>query len=277
MHAFVRARADRMFKWRHLPLLVVSNPTQRTKSKEKPVTGPVTNIGSTLEKCLDLSQLMLVEGRPGYSWGVENGSFRGIDDFLEFQEAENGVFSSFQDAKHTKKRALGPRYRIVNKYVKSTKQYWKERNRRKRAWQLSGEGLTYEQIAEKLGVSEKTVQRDIKKIKPYYHRLSRKYLRELERERQSKLSEELKGRTLHQQLDILTTRWTEHQKLLKLRRYLRHRIIFTIDLDDMTDGCPAIKPRPSISQGVSLYKPIYLKFQIQKDGKKTSIGEFKLS
>jgi len=45
---------------------------------------------------------------------------------------------------------------------------------------MSGQVLTYKQIAEKLGVSEKTVQRDIKKIRPYYYRLSRAYFRKLD-------------------------------------------------------------------------------------------------
>ena len=61
------------------------------------------------------------------------------------------------------------------------------------------------------------------------------------------------------------------------REYYRHLIIFTIDMDNMTDGCPAIKPWLSINHGISVYKPIYFRFQIQKEGKKTPIGEIRLN
>ncbi len=57
-----------------------------------------------------------------------------------------------------------------------------------------------------LGVSEKTVQQDIKKIRPYYYRLSKKYFRELEQQRVDNLNAELKGKTLSQRFGILTKR-----------------------------------------------------------------------
>ena len=39
----------------------------------------------------------------------------------------------------------------------------KNRKPRKKAGKLSGQGFNYKQIAEKLDVSEKTVQRDVRK------------------------------------------------------------------------------------------------------------------
>jgi transcriptional antiterminator len=106
---------------------------------------------------------------------VKNDSFPKTDDILRFQQPNNQHFSSKNNKKHTKKQSKRPKYRVINKYVKSKKKYWRERNRRKKVWELSGK-LTYTQIAEKLGISEKTVQRDMKKISPYYIRLSSKYL-----------------------------------------------------------------------------------------------------
>jgi hypothetical protein len=58
---------------------------------------------------------------------------------------------------------------------------------------------------------------------------------------------------------------------MKFQEYHRHLIIFTIDMDDMKDDCPTIKPWPSLTIGRSFYKPIHFKFVVQKDGKKMSI------
>jgi len=85
----------------------------------------------------------------------------------------------------------------------------------KKCWELSGQGYIYKQIAEKLGVSEKTVQRDIKKIQPYYHRLSRKYFRELEQQRIDDLNAELEEKTLFQRFHILTKKMVDYRFLLK--------------------------------------------------------------
>lgn len=223
-----------------------------------------------------MSQSMLAKGEGGQNLSEENEAFLKLLDLSDFQQTNNELFSSVSNTKRQLKRARGPSYRKIKTYYKSTKQYWKERNRRKKTWQLHGEGHTYKQIAAKLGISERTVVRDIKKIRPYYCRLSRSYFRKLDEERQTQLHAELKGKTLSQQFNILSRRISEYQKLMEYRRYLRHRITFTIDMDDMTDGCPAIKPFPSLSHGLSLYKPIYFKFQVKKDGEKIPLGEIRL-
>ena len=124
--------------------------------------------------------------------------------------------------------------------MKSKNQYWKERNRRKMAWELSGQGNNYKQIAEKLGVSEKTVQRDIKKILPYFHRLSKKYFRELEQQRDDKLNAELEGKTVFQQFNILTKKMVAYKLLMKQREYRRHSQTILIDMTQQEYGIPKI-------------------------------------
>jgi len=197
---------------------------------KKTVADPETNMGSTSEKCPRTSQLMLDEGNPLQNQNAENEYLRKLLDLGDFQQTNSEGFSNGFDAKQRVTKRKGPQYRRINTYFKSTKQYWKERDRRKQAWELSGKH-TYKQIAEKLGVSEKTVQRDIKKIRPYFYRLSRKYFRELEAERDRQLQAELEGKNVFQQFKILSRRLAEYQKLMQFRQYLRHSMFVTFDLD----------------------------------------------
>jgi DNA-binding CsgD family transcriptional regulator len=66
------------------------------------------------------------------------------------------------------------RYRKIGKYVKSIGQYKRERERRKIVFQLYSKGYTQKQIAEQIGVSPKTVYRDLKKLHSWFKRLEEK-------------------------------------------------------------------------------------------------------
>lgn len=52
---------------------------------------------------------------------VKNDSFPKTDDILRFQQPNNQHFSSKNNKKHTKKQSKRPKYRVINKYVKSKK------------------------------------------------------------------------------------------------------------------------------------------------------------
>lgn len=58
-------------------------------------------------------------------------------------------------------------YRRINVYSKSTSQYKRERARRKQVLELSDKGLTQHEISLQLGVSSKTVYRDLKRQRGY--------------------------------------------------------------------------------------------------------------
>jgi DNA-binding NarL/FixJ family response regulator len=81
-------------------------------------------------------------------------------------EAEEGVFDT---KKHTniKRRA---EYRLIGKYHKSLLRFKEEKARRRRILELQDISLTIKQIALQLGVSERTVKRDLAKMKSYIHR-----------------------------------------------------------------------------------------------------------
>jgi IS30 family transposase len=59
----------------------------------------------------------------------------------------------------------------MGKNTKSIARYKLERARRKKVLELTEEGYTQTQIASQLGVSRKTVYRDLKRLRPYITRL----------------------------------------------------------------------------------------------------------
>lgn len=214
-----------------------------------------------------MSQLMLDKGEPGQNRNAENERLRKLLDLGDFQQTNSEGFSSVLDTK-------GAVYRRINVYSKSTEQYWKERNRRKKVWQLSGEGFTYKQIAEKLGVNEKTVQRDINKVRPYYIGRIRRAFRIMEEEYDRKFKEELEGKNLVQQLSILTQRVTRYKKLMQVRKYLRHTMFITFDLDAAVKGEFPISFKPT--PPVSFTKPFQIHFRMKINGKMVRLAELKI-
>ena len=65
-------------------------------------------------------------------------------------------------------------YRKMKENTKSVAVAKRERARRQLVLQLTEQGCTQAQIAEQLGVSSKTVYRDLKRLRPYVTRLCNK-------------------------------------------------------------------------------------------------------
>ncbi len=240
---------------------------QRTKSKEKPVLDPENNIDPTSEKCPEMTQSMLEEERTLKILGAEKDSFSEIADLLSFQDSDNEGFGSVFDNSRRLQERKGPEYRRINRYYKNKDQYWRERNRRKKCWELSGQGFNYKQIAEKLGVSEKTVQRDLKKIRPYYFRLSRNYFSNLEQERIKEFDAKLEGKTLHQRYKFLSEAIVEQRKLWKIREYKRHSQIISVDMTQQEYGIPKISFIPRGKQTLAYPYKIRVHVKANFEGK----------
>jgi len=240
-----------------------------TKSMTKPAKTLEDNIGSNDEKCRKMEQLMLAEGDRAQEIRELINALRKIGYFQSFQVKDNEQFSSEKRQK-TPERKLKTRrkaaYRRIKKYYKSIKQYKKERLRRKLCWLLSGKYRETE-IAEMLGISRRTVIRDMNKIKPYYFRLSRSYFRKLQEEKIREFNKQLEGATLKQQFAILTEAIAQQKKLWQQRQYNRHVLKFFIDLDYIQyDGFPRITVWPS--GPVEIARPHILKFICIRDGQK---------
>jgi DNA-binding CsgD family transcriptional regulator len=216
----------------------------------------------------------------GKNLGVEKGD-SSVDQPREggnelFDRTEIDGFDSVFDAKRRKRGRSRPEYRRVRRYFKGTKQYWRERSRRKQVFELSEKHLTYKQIAEQLGLSERTVKRDMTKIKPYYMRQIRSYYSRLEEERRGQVEAQLEGKSLAERFKILSSMILEIKKRDKEREYNRHQMFITIDLDDVTDGYPAVKPWPQQST-VNWTLPLTINFLYVKNGEKRVVGNFTLS
>jgi len=223
----------------------------------------------TLKKCPEISQSMLDKGGSGQNRNAENERLRKLLDFGDFQQINSEGFSSVLDAK-------GAVYRRINVYSKSIEQYWKERNRRKQTWRLSSEGLTYKQIAEKLGVSEKTIQRDIKKLRPYYIGQINKAYQIMQEEQIRKFESHLNGLSLTQRFRVLTDLVCEHIAREKEREYNRHLIKIIVDMDHLVHGVfPTLKFWPD-QANFSMTKPIHFRIVLRVEGKEIKYGELRM-
>jgi len=81
---------------------------------------------------------------------------------------------------------------------------------------------TETEIAEMLGISVRTVIRDLNRIRPYYFRLSRAYFRELEQERIKEFNAKWEGASLKEQFKLLTEAIAERRRRWQIRQYRRH-------------------------------------------------------
>jgi transposase len=195
-----------------------------------------------------------------------------LDDSVK--EAENGVFDyaksgrssgGFDTKRHGNVKSKAD-YRRVKKYYKSAGRWRVERERRKRVLRLREEGLSYAEIAERLSVSERTVKRDMAKMKPYYERKVRSYWRRLEADRRAELEAKLEGLSLVQRFNILTKEIVKQKNLFEERKYRRSMMTLTVDLDNTTSGFPAVDASPKPPFEVKM--PFTINLEFVKEGKK---------
>jgi len=235
---------------------VTKNMTETLKDHE--TIGVDTN-----EKCPEMSQFMENNDLSQTHTVLNNVPFQETSDIQSFQGVDNDSISSVLTERGMFKRRKGPSYRIINRNLKSKTQYWKERNRRKQVWKLNGEGLTYPQIAKKLGVSAKTVQRDMKKVFPYHKGILLKQLRELEEKRYRKFEKMLDGMTLIQRFKTLTNMIIKQRKQKRGREYRRHLVKLFINMDNCSEvegvPIPRITHWPKAKHS-SVVMPFHLKF-----------------
>ena len=191
--------------------------------------------------------------------------FRLEDENEVFGDSKSVHSSGVFDTKKHSNRKSKPDYRRIRAYYKSPKNYQDERKRRKKVLEYYEQGLSYKVIAERLGVSERTVKRDMAKIKPYYERKVKNMYRRLEHERIANFEAMLEGKSLFQRYKILTNEMVKQTNLRKQRKYRRSRTFVFIDLDNVVDGIPSMffKPEPPFKGKI----PFKIVFVFIKDGK----------
>ncbi|MFC1486937.1 hypothetical protein ACFLRN_04525 [Thermoproteota archaeon] len=207
-------------------------------------------------------------------------ALRKIGYFKGFQVKKNNQLSSeklINSQDKTEKRCKKAVYRRIRKYYKSINQYQKERLRRKLCWLLS-EKYAQSEIAEMLGISRRTVIRDMNKIKPYYTRLSRNYFNKLEQDRIKEFDAKLEGKTLHQRFKILSDELVIQRKLWKIREYRRHSQIILIDMTNQEYGIPKISFIPKGKQTLAYPYKIRVHVKANFEGKdfEVDVGGFEI-
>ena len=96
-----------------------------------------------------------------------------------------------------------------------------------------------------MGVSERTVKRDVAKIRSFQERKFRHQLTLFQREFDEKFEAELADKTPLEQLKILAQKMAQRSKVVKMREYYHHQIYVNIDLDKAVYGFPEIRIWPS--------------------------------
>ena len=179
-------------------------------------------------------------------------AFQKRSDISDFQMKNSHAFSTVLDTPSQLKRKKTPQYRRIDKYYKSTQQYWKERNRRKMAYELYAQGLTQQQIAEKLGVCSKTVATDLRRTRAYHKGQLVKMLRTIQAERDAEYLDTYNHLSLRDQVKRLEADAKLYVKLFRTRQKLNETMTLTVRLDEFLNritgkasyGRPYVDLRP---------------------------------
>ena len=191
---------------------------------------------------------------------VENNDLAKLTLLNSFQDRDSESFSSVSDRKT-------PYYRKIKHYTKSKEQYWAERKRRKKVWLLCSKGYTYKQIAKKLGVSEKTVQRDINKVRRYYIGRINKAERIIQEERIAGWDKMLEGLTLRQRFKLTTQLLCTTMDKRREREYNRHLLKIILDMDNLKHGVfPTLKVWPD-QDHLKVTYPFHVRFVLRVDAR----------
>jgi len=187
-----------------------------------------------------------------------------------FSNSQNGNSAQeFPDQKH-KTGLRGPGYRRKHVYVKSIAKYRQERKRRKRVCELSN--LSQLEIAERLGVSVRTVQRDQAKIKPYHLGQFNRFCRELREKEMREYTETSESLSLPQRAKLLMTLLDRQRKEEEDHKRFLRTFFIDIDLDRCAgDGFPEAKPFIA-SHKVNLKAGIQFVVVFRKNGQKFSVN-----
>lgn len=177
----------------------------------------------------------------------------------------DGVFDT---KKHTNVKRKA-QYRRIDKYIKSLAKMKAEQARRMRVLELWIEGYKIWQIALELGVSKRTVNRDLKTQKCMIERRFKRSigsLAELERQR---ILKQLDGLSLIEQAGWIR-KYIEGRKAVGRCRRRCRKLLVIVDADAAVKGQNALKLKPKLP---ALVAPYVINFQLIVEGKREFIGQ----
>jgi hypothetical protein len=165
-----------------------------------------------------------------------------------------------------------PSYRLIRTNYKSPGRVKKERLRRNRVLKLWIGDVKVKDIAVELGVSERTVKRDLARIRASVERRLARRFRLLGEEERLWFLGSLEGLSPVEQIRRSCEKLAEIRKSAKVKR--SSKILVTFDTDALRAGRPCLKFRPSMP--VSFVPPGVLNFRVILDGKNWYVGQFAL-
>jgi hypothetical protein len=271
---------------------------------ESPSKSPETlqnNVAEARKNCHSMSKIDGNQPKSQQKISAENGVFAEKAPEHGYQMTKDTLssgktdFSSSQNG--VSRTSKEPCYRRINVYTKSLTRCKKERERRRQVRLLVENGLRQKQIAEKLGVSLRTVKRDWQKIKRYVAGNRNRSCREISEARRKELfpnlSPNLGGtanlhelqarmRPLFQQIRLIGPALKEELKyerrIQELTRKYNRQIIFTIDLDNCDcEGIPSITVFPRHMPVYFREKEFEINFRMVKNGVKHELGGMRFS
>lgn len=175
-----------------------------------------------------------------------------------------GFITENTQKRHLKRRNT-PSYRVIHTYSKSTKQSQRERKRRSQVLKLSQEGKGTREIALALGVTSRTILRDMAKLHRYLiGQINKKYYL-LDQQRKQDLETALSKVPLEERFKRLTSLMCWTRKLSKKEEYEQHNFNILINMDDLTNGFPSIIPS---NKNTTMTLPYHINFIGVKNGEK---------
>ncbi len=177
----------------------------------------------------------------------------------------------FDTRRHSNVKAKAE-YRRIGKNFKSLEQLKKERLRRLKALELQRKGLTVKQIAAELKVSERTVNRDLAKLRSTLERAFKRTLNSLAEDDQQKLIKELSDLPPDKQAKRIAEFLASRQNLVGHKRVCK--LTVTFDVDAALKDQEAVKFKPALP--VSLASSGVINFRILHDGKSRYVTQLTL-
>ena len=137
---------------------------------------------------------------------MENEPFTKISQKSDIQVSKNGLKVSENRTRMHENGLRTPRkarYRKIHAYTKSLERYKLERERRRNVRSLARNGLKQQEIANKLGVSIRTVKRDWKKLTRYINGQFNRQVWEINAKQREKERLRYEGLTIKEELRLL--------------------------------------------------------------------------
>jgi hypothetical protein len=177
----------------------------------------------------------------------------------------------FDTKKHSNVKRK-PEYRRIKKNFKSLEQTKREKARRERGLELCLAGWSGDQIAGALGVSRRTVQRDLEKMRETIKRRLAHAVRVGSDEERVRLNRELDGLGPVEQARRIGLQLSGTKK--SGRRRECHKLLVKIDVDSFGEGKEALSFRPGFP---ALVPPYVINFVLVLKGDSRGVGQLVVS